>query len=107
MGIPVSAIVMTKDEEANIARCLDALAPFDEVFVVDSGSTDRTCEIATAKGAEVVQFEWSGGYPKKKQWCLESLPFRHEWALYVDADEFVTPELASEIEAKIVDSPHA
>jgi glycosyltransferase involved in cell wall biosynthesis len=95
--IPVSVIVMTKNEERNIAQCLAGVARFREVFVVDSGSEDRTCDLALENGAQVVQFRWDGGYPKKKQWSLENLPFTHDWVLYVDADEVVTPELAEEI----------
>jgi glycosyltransferase involved in cell wall biosynthesis len=96
--IPVSVVVMTKNEERNIEACLRSLARFDEIFVVDSGSTDATCEIATRFGAIVRQFVWNGGYPKKKQWCLEQLPFSHDWVLYVDADERVTPPLVGEVE---------
>jgi glycosyltransferase involved in cell wall biosynthesis len=97
--IPVSVVVMTKNEERNLAACLDLLERFDQIFVVDSGSTDATRAIAGAHGATVVDFEWNGRYPKKKQWCLERLPFAHDWVLYVDADERVTPELAEEIAA--------
>ena len=96
-GLPASVIVMTKDEEANIAKCLRSVGGFDEIFVVDSGSRDRTCAIATEMGATVVDFRWNGRYPKKKQWCLDELPFRHDWVLYVDADEEVTPALTDEI----------
>src|SRR5262249_34949974 len=96
-----SIVVMTKDEERNIAKCLCSVKDFDEVFVVDSGSKDRTCAIADEMGAEVVQFRWNGKYPKKKQWCLENLPFSHGWVLYVDADEEVSPELAEEIRTLI------
>jgi glycosyltransferase involved in cell wall biosynthesis len=88
---------MTKNEERNIEQCLHSLERFAEIFVVDSHSTDRTEELARGLGAEVVQFTWSGGYPKKKQWALDNLPFKHDWALYVDADEAVTPALADEI----------
>ena len=102
-AIPVSAIVMTHNEERNIADCLASLNAFDEVFVVDSASTDRTCEIAEESGANIVPFVWSGGYPKKKQWCLENLPFANDWVLYVDADERVTPELAAEIAESMQD----
>ena len=97
LAIPVSVIVMTKNEESNIAKCLRSARAFDQVFVVDSASTDRTCEIATAMGATVAPFAWNGRYPKKKQWCLEELPFRHDLVLYLDADEEVTPELVDEI----------
>lgn len=95
--IPVSVIIMTKNEEKNIAKCLLSVRGFDEVFVVDSNSTDRTCEIAREFGAAVVTFTWNGQYPKKKQWCLEGLPFRNDYVLYVDADEEASPELVAEI----------
>lgn len=95
--IPVSVIVMTRDEAANLAACLATLRAFAEVFVVDSGSTDGTLAIAAAAGARVVPFRWDGGYPKKKQWCLDHLPFTHDWVLYVDADERPTPRLVDEI----------
>jgi glycosyltransferase involved in cell wall biosynthesis len=95
---------MTKDEEENIGKCLASLVRFDEVFVVDSRSADRTREIARAAGAEVVEFAWNGGYPKKKQWSLENLPLGNDWVLYLDADEELTGALASEIE-RAVSSP--
>ncbi|GAA4330571.1 glycosyltransferase family 2 protein [Pigmentiphaga soli] len=98
-SIPVSVIVMTKNEARNISKCLAALADFAEVFVVDSRSTDATCTLAAAHGARVVPFDWNGRYPKKKQWCLENLPFSHDAVLYVDADEEMTPALAAEIRA--------
>jgi glycosyltransferase involved in cell wall biosynthesis len=99
--IPVSVVVMTKNEERNIDKCLQALKDFDEVFVVDSASTDRTVEIASALGAKVVPFQWNRKYPKKKQWCLDNLPFSHDVVLYVDADEEMTPALAQEIAASL------
>ncbi|EGG37114.1 glycosyltransferase family 2 protein [Paenibacillus sp. HGF5] len=96
--IPVSVIIMTKNEEKNIAKCLASVSAFDEVFVVDSNSTDRTCAIAREMGAHVINFTWNGQYPKKKQWCLEELPFRNDYVFYVDADEEATPRLVAEIE---------
>ncbi|MHB8644064.1 MAG: glycosyltransferase family 2 protein [Gaiellaceae bacterium] len=97
--IPVSVIVMTKNEERNLGACLSSVERFAEVFVVDSGSTDATRAIAQTHGAIVRDFEWNGRYPKKKQWALDQLPFAHDWVLYVDADERVTYELAKEITA--------
>lgn len=105
--IPVSVVVMTKNEERNLAKCLRSVERFDEVFVVDSGSTDATCAIAAEHGATVVPFAWNGRYPKKKQWCLERLPFAHDWVLYLDADEQLSPEAASEIAALLADGPDA
>jgi glycosyltransferase involved in cell wall biosynthesis len=93
----VSVIVPVKNEEANLRRCLPALAWSDEVFVVDSQSSDRTADVAAEHGATVVQFRFNGTFPKKKNWALENLPFRNEWVLIVDADEVVPEELAEEI----------
>ena len=93
----VSVIVPVKNEAENLRRCLPALAWADEVFVVDSQSTDETARVAREHGATVVQFHFNGTYPKKKNWALENLPFRNEWVLIVDADEVVVPELAEEI----------
>jgi glycosyltransferase involved in cell wall biosynthesis len=93
----VSVIVPVKNEAENLRRCLPALAWADEVFVVDSQSSDATAEVARAHGAHVVQFHFNGTFPKKKNWALENLPFRNEWVLVVDADEVVIPPLAAEI----------
>ncbi|CAN5900140.1 glycosyltransferase family 2 protein [soil metagenome] len=93
----VSVIVPVKNEADNLRRCLPALAWADEVFVVDSASSDETCRVAEELGAKVVQFQFNGTYPKKKNWALENLPLRNDWVLIVDADEVVPPELAEEI----------
>lgn len=97
VGIPVSVIVMTRNEAANIAACLSGLAPFDQVLVVDSDSADGTAALAARLGAETVSFRWNGRYPKKKQWSLQWPGLRHDWVLFVDADEVVSPALAAEI----------
>lgn len=95
--IPVSVIVMTREEERVIRHTLRSVADFDQVFVVDSHSKDATCQIAKEFDVEIVQFTWDGGYPKKKEWSLLNLPFKHDWVLYLDADELVTPALAAEL----------
>lgn len=99
--VPVSAIVMTKNEEQNIAACLRSLKGLDQVFVVDSSSSDRTCAIANDLGATVVHFVWNRKYPKKKQWSLDHLPFRNDWVLFVDADEQLTPDLVTAINGAV------
>ena len=102
--VPISLFVPCKNEESNLAKCLQSVPWVDEVFVVDSQSTDRTANIALEHGAKVVQFEYKGGWPKKKNWALENLPFSHEWVLILDADECLPPEAEEEIR-KIVTKP--
>ena len=93
----VSVIVPVKNEAENLRRCLPALAWADEVFVVDSGSSDDTIAVAESFGATVVPFAFNGTYPKKKNWSLDSIPFANEWVMIVDADEVVPTALAEEV----------
>jgi glycosyltransferase involved in cell wall biosynthesis len=99
--LPISVIVAARNEEKNLGRCLQALRDIGEVYVIDSGSTDGTPEIARSFGAKVVQFHYQGGWPKKRQWAMENLEFAHDWIFLVDADEALTPELAREIQDAI------
>jgi glycosyltransferase involved in cell wall biosynthesis len=94
----LSAIIITKDEAANIADCLDSLAFCDERIVVDAGSSDGTLMIAREKGARVAAHGWKGFGPQKN--FALSLA-QGDWVLSVDADERVTPELAAAINAAI------
>jgi glycosyltransferase involved in cell wall biosynthesis len=91
----VSVIIPVKNEAGNLPRCLASIAWADEIFVVDSHSTDRTADIGREHGARVVQFDFNGTWPKKKNWALDNLPFRHEWVFILDADE-VMPAAAEE-----------
>ena len=93
--VPVSIVVPIRNEAANLPRCLGSVRWAEEVFVVDSQSSDDSARIARDLGAEVVQFEFNGTWPKKKNWALEHLPFRHEWVFILDADE-VLPAAAEE-----------
>ena len=95
--VPVSLFVPCKNEEVNIERCLKSVDWIEERFIVDSQSTDSTVSIAEKHGASVVQFEYKGGWPKKKNWTLENLPFSNEWVLILDADECLPPEAEEEI----------
>lgn len=102
--LPVSVLIPAKNEEENLPACLASVARANEIFVVDSQSSDRSSEIAESFGAQVVQFQFNGRWPKKKNWALENLPFRNEWVLIVDCDERITPELWEEIAAAIQNS---
>jgi glycosyltransferase involved in cell wall biosynthesis len=104
--IPVSVIIPAKNEEVNLPACLASVQRADEVFVVDSQSTDKSAEIVKNYGANLVQFNFNGRWPKKKNWSLENLPFRNEWILIVDCDERITPELWDEIALAIKNPEH-
>lgn len=95
--LPISVVVATKNEEKNLPKCLESVAFADQVVVIDSQSTDQTCELATRAGAEIHQFHYDGGWPKKRNWALENVDLRNEWILILDADERVSPALQLEI----------
>jgi glycosyltransferase involved in cell wall biosynthesis len=90
----ITATIITFNEESRIAEAIASVACCDEVVVVDSGSTDRTRDIATAAGARVFQRDWPG-YSKQKDFAAEQAA--HDWILSVDADERLSIELADEI----------
>ena len=95
---PVDVVVITHNERLNLPHCLRALRGWTRrVFVVDSGSTDGTRELARDAGARVVEHAWEG-YAAQKNWALENLPLEADWVLIVDADEEITPELREHIE---------
>jgi len=100
-AVKLSVIVPARNEEANIAGALASVEWADERIVVDSHSADRTEDIASAAGAEVIQFDYVPGGSKKEAWALANLPVRNEWILLLDADERVPPALRQEIEEAI------
>lgn len=99
--LAITVIVAVKNEEANLAKCLATLEPVQRVIVVDSQSADGSAELAAHLGAEVFQFNWSAGYPKKRQWVLDTVAINTPWVMFVDADERVDPRLWAEISQKI------
>src|SRR5215468_2395648 len=92
-----TVVVPVKNEAENLSECLAALDGFAEIVVVDSASTDRTVKIAKGTGATVLNFEWAGGFPKKRNWVLQTFSFKTEWVLFLDADEKATPEFKSAV----------
>lgn len=103
----LSLIVITKNEEAAIARCLGSVPSADEIIVVDSGSTDRTVEIAQSFNAQVVTTtDWPGFGPQKQR-ALDLA--RGEWVLSLDADEWLDPDALAQLKAAIAasDAPAA
>ena len=98
-SVPVSILVPVKNEQRNIVDCLRRCQWATELVVVDSQSTDQTIALSQAMGADVYQFNYNRatGWPKKKNWALEMVPWKNEWVMILDADEYMTPELAQEI----------
>jgi hypothetical protein len=99
-GIKLSAVLITKNEEKQIAECLESLRFCDEIIVVDSASSDRTVKIAQDFGCRVIQTTDWPGFGLQKQRALDQA--RGQWVLSIDADERVTPALANEIRKTIV-----
>jgi len=98
----VTATIITLNEAANIDACLASVAWADEMLVVDSGSSDRTVELAHSRGARVIVREWPG-YAAQKNFAASEAS--HDWIVSVDADERVTPELAAEIRQVLSSEP--
>jgi len=99
---PITAVVLTHNEEKNIAHCLESIAALPRVFVVDSGSTDGTLEICKAHGATLVQHPYSN-HASQWQWSLRNLAVETPWVLAFDADYVVTPELMERLQREL---PH-
>ena len=95
--LPITVLIAAKDEEVNLTKCLAALTEFERVVVIDSASTDGTRDIASTWGAEVIDFEYQGGYPKKRQWALDTLNITTPWTLLLDADEVAPAKLKDEL----------
>jgi glycosyltransferase involved in cell wall biosynthesis len=95
--IPVSACIVAMNEADRLGPCLDSLDWCDELVVIDSHSTDRTRELAAERGARVIERDWPGHIAQKNFAVREA---RHDWVFCIDADERVTPELRTAIEAE-------
>ncbi len=101
----LSVIILTYNEEKHIERCIKSLKPFaKEIFIVDSYSTDKTLEIAEKLGAKIYQNKWIN-YANQFQWALNNCPIKTKWVMRMDADEYVLPSLALEIENKLSTLP--
>ncbi|MCY7350547.1 MAG: glycosyltransferase family 2 protein [Cytophagaceae bacterium] len=99
----LSVIILTFNEEKHISRCIKSLLPFtNQIFIVDSGSTDDTVPIAEALGARVVRNSWIT-YAQQFNFGIANNPFPTRWLMRMDADEYVLPELAAEINRRIPD----
>lgn len=101
--LPLAVVILTYNEEQNLPHCLASIAGWVyETFVVDSGSTDHTVEIAERYAASVVTHPFES-HARQWQWALQNLPIRSPWILGLDADQRVTPELRHELQQLLDD----
>lgn len=100
MNLAISAIILTKNEVSNLKRCIDSLQWCDEVIVVDSGSTDGTTQLAEFLGAKVFTHIQPPPFKisEQRNWALQNCNLKGEWVLFIDADEVIPPNLATEIQ---------
>ncbi len=100
----VSVIILTKNEALNLGACLDSLRWCDDVHVLDSGSTDTTVAMARARGVRVRENIFAS-FAQQRNWALDHCEPRHEWVLFLDADERSTPAFAQAVQAAITAAP--
>ena len=98
----ISVIILTYNEEKHIERCINNAKQFsNEIFIVDSFSTDKTVEIAESLGAVVVQNKWENNYARQFNWGLDHLSITNEWVFRLDADEYLTDALITELKERL------
>jgi len=102
MSLPISVVIITLTEESNIKCCLDSVSLFDEIIIVDSGSTDQTIDIAKKHGAKVIHQDWLGFGPQKQFVVSQA---KNEWVLSIDADEVLSKELLANIHSLNLHNP--
>jgi glycosyltransferase involved in cell wall biosynthesis len=105
--LDLTIVIPVKNEESNLQGCLDAIGNdlVKKIVIVDSGSTDNTLKVAKENGIEVINFEWDGKFPKKRNWYLRNHTPDTKWVLFLDADEYLTSKFKVELREKInVDS---
>ena len=102
----ITVIFSVKNEAENLRRSIPLAAKLGPVIVVDSRSTDGTPDVARELGAVVLDFEWNGQFPKKRNWTLRRYDFKTKWVLFLDADEFVSPAFIDEVKRSISDTKY-
>ena len=101
--ISISLVVLTHDEEMNLPHCLASVTRCGDIHVLDSGSTDKTVEMARAAGAKIHSHPFES-FAQQRNWAIEHCGLQHDWILFLDADEEATPEFFQEILQKIKDA---
>ncbi len=106
LKLDLTIAIPVKNEEKNLPKCLEAIGEglAEKIVIIDSGSTDNTCAIASQFGAEAVDFKWNGKFPKKRNWFLRNYPIQTKWILFLDADEYLTEGFKAELREKLKES---
>src|SRR5690348_8432789 len=109
MLLDLTIVIPVKNEERNLAGCLEAIGNSfaRRIVLIDSGSTDRTREIASTFGIEILDFKWNGNYPKKRNWFLQNHTPSTKWVMFLDADEYLTEIFKKELTARLPESQKA
>ncbi len=103
MKISLSVVIPIKNEESNLNDCLISIGDdfAEEIIILDSNSRDNSLKIANSFPTKIIQFNWNGKYPKKRNWFLLNEPSTTEWVLFLDADERLDENVKNEIKSKI------
>src|SRR5690606_28990491 len=105
MSLPVTIVILTKNEQHDLPACLASIMPYtDDCIVLDSGSDDGTVEIARAAAVPVYVNPFSG-FGDQRNWAIDRIPHRYDWALHLDADERITPAFAAELKSLLASNP--
>jgi glycosyltransferase involved in cell wall biosynthesis len=102
--LDLTIAIPVKNEERNLPGCIEAIGNgfAQKIVIIDSGSTDGTKDIASASGIDLIDFEWNGHFPKKRNWYLRNYTPSTKWVLFIDADEYLTTEFKTELSAALL-----
>ena len=103
LPLDLTIAIPVRNEEKNLPGCLEAIGAglAKTIVVIDSGSTDSTRDIAKRFGAEVIDFQWNGRFPKKRNWFLRNHAPETKWVLFLDADEYLTESFKDELRERL------
>ena len=102
--LDLTIAIPVKNEERNLPGCIKAIGKdfASSIIIIDSGSNDRTKEIAKENNIDIVDFKWDGKFPKKRNWFLRNHTLQTKWILFLDADEYLTEEFKTEVREKLI-----
>jgi glycosyltransferase involved in cell wall biosynthesis len=104
MILDLTIAIPVRNEEKNLMGCLNAIGNdlARQIVIIDSKSTDKTRSIAEKFGAKVIDFDWNGKFPKKRNWYLRNHSPQTKWVMFLDADEYLTDEFKTELRNAIL-----